>query len=75
VLRILKIKKHTMTKKTYKRFMFKMASEIIKPANFEEYFGVNYNSIFNINGGELRKLDYGTHIKTYNNITFVVIVY
>ena len=55
--------------------MFKINGEILKPKDFKQIFGIHYKSMFVGAMKEITKLPFGTHIKTYKDITFVVIIY
>lgn len=59
----------------YKHYMFKINGEILKPKDFKQIFGIHYKSMFVGAMKEITKLPFGTHIKTYKDITFVVIIY
>ena len=68
-------KKHNYKKMKNRNYMFKINGDIIKPSDFKNVFGIRYTSMFQGKNLEIKTLPFGTHIRSYKNITFVVIIY
>jgi hypothetical protein len=60
-------------RKKYKKYMFKIGNNIIKPDDIQKHLGILYTSLVL----KLKKdtLYIGTHYKKYNNIPYTLIVY